>query len=344
MLLPNRHGSSDKYRYGFNGKEKDDELKGEGNSYDFGARMLDSRVGRWFAVDPLFIKYPYEGNYNAFGNNPILYTDIDGREIIIYLSNGTTINYKPGIKLPNDKFGDKIVKALNRIHSTGEGEIVVNLLTNSKKKYNINQSDILFAQNEKQQKENTSAEFSLGKNREFDKPVKEAIKKSEFDKAQSIIASVDELFIGAYDGNYELAWKLNGNNPDGVKMNFEIALAHELFHAYQFEAGSLSGEFLGGYIGTTSGGGPPLLEAQAVGFENYIRSSLFTDTEFGETRGFYSGNKISEFFVEPSWTDILIGHDKLDVIEFKKTGRAFSIWKQEFSEQAKSQGDRTLKK
>lgn len=44
MLVPNRHGSSDNYRYGFNGKEKDDELKGEGNSYNFEARIYDSRV------------------------------------------------------------------------------------------------------------------------------------------------------------------------------------------------------------------------------------------------------------------------------------------------------------
>ncbi|WP_317044843.1 RHS repeat domain-containing protein, partial [Flavobacterium columnare] len=61
-LIPNRHGASNQYRYGFNGKEKDDELKGEGNSYDFGARLLDPRIGRWFSPDPMekkirFIKH-----------------------------------------------------------------------------------------------------------------------------------------------------------------------------------------------------------------------------------------------------------------------------------------------
>ncbi|MFK7059864.1 hypothetical protein V3Q90_06970 [Flavobacterium oreochromis] len=46
-LVPNRHGSSkpNGYRYGFNGKE-DDQIKGEGNSYDFGARIYDPRIGR----------------------------------------------------------------------------------------------------------------------------------------------------------------------------------------------------------------------------------------------------------------------------------------------------------
>jgi hypothetical protein len=35
MLLNNRHGSvdSDSYRYGFQGQERDDEVKGEGNSF-----------------------------------------------------------------------------------------------------------------------------------------------------------------------------------------------------------------------------------------------------------------------------------------------------------------------
>ncbi len=45
MVMPNRNGSSDSYRYGFNGMEKDDEIKGNGNSYDFGARIYDPRVG-----------------------------------------------------------------------------------------------------------------------------------------------------------------------------------------------------------------------------------------------------------------------------------------------------------
>ena len=53
MLVPRRH-SNDDYRYGFNGKESDNELKGKGNSYDFGARMYDPRTGRWFARDDLF--------------------------------------------------------------------------------------------------------------------------------------------------------------------------------------------------------------------------------------------------------------------------------------------------
>ncbi len=42
--------SSD-YRYGYNGKEKDNEIKGEANSLDYGARIYDPRVGRWMCTD-----------------------------------------------------------------------------------------------------------------------------------------------------------------------------------------------------------------------------------------------------------------------------------------------------
>lgn len=62
--------------------EDDDEIKGEGNSYDFGARMYDPRVGRWFKRDPLERKYPDFSTYSFGFNNPILFIDPDGNEPI----------------------------------------------------------------------------------------------------------------------------------------------------------------------------------------------------------------------------------------------------------------------
>lgn len=34
-----------RYRFGFNGQEKDDETSGNGNSIDFEARIYDDRMG-----------------------------------------------------------------------------------------------------------------------------------------------------------------------------------------------------------------------------------------------------------------------------------------------------------
>lgn len=81
MLLPNRNASTDGYRYGFNGKEKDDELKGIGNSIDFGARMYDPRIGRWFATDKDFQLYPNQSAYSFSLNNPIKWDDDNGKHV-----------------------------------------------------------------------------------------------------------------------------------------------------------------------------------------------------------------------------------------------------------------------
>ncbi|MEW4925436.1 RHS repeat-associated core domain-containing protein [Algibacter sp. 2305UL17-15] len=80
MTLPNRHGATDDYRYGFQGQEKDDEVKGEGNSLNYKFRMHDPRVGRFFAVDPLTWKYPELTPYQFSSNSPIGMLEIEGLE------------------------------------------------------------------------------------------------------------------------------------------------------------------------------------------------------------------------------------------------------------------------
>ncbi len=63
--------------------EKVDELKGEGNSLDFGARIYDSRLGRWLSRDPLEKNFPSLSPYQFVENKPIYYIDPDGRKIIV---------------------------------------------------------------------------------------------------------------------------------------------------------------------------------------------------------------------------------------------------------------------
>jgi RHS repeat-associated protein len=80
MLVPSRHGSSDLYRYGFQGQEKDDEIKGEGNSLNYTFRMHDPRIGRFFAVDPLFKEYAYNSPYAFSENRVIDLNELEGLE------------------------------------------------------------------------------------------------------------------------------------------------------------------------------------------------------------------------------------------------------------------------
>jgi RHS repeat-associated protein len=68
------------YRYGFNGKENDNEVKGEGNQQDYGMRVYDPRLGKFLSVDPLAPKFPELTPYQFAHNSPIDGVDLDGRE------------------------------------------------------------------------------------------------------------------------------------------------------------------------------------------------------------------------------------------------------------------------
>jgi RHS repeat-associated protein len=81
-LMPGRNYSAGEkgYRFGFNGKEKDDEVKGEGNQQDYGMRIYDGRLGRFLSEDPLTKSYPSWSPYPFAMNRPIDGIDLDGCE------------------------------------------------------------------------------------------------------------------------------------------------------------------------------------------------------------------------------------------------------------------------
>ncbi len=80
MIMPGRNFQATAYRYGFNGKENDNEVKGSGNQQDYGMRIYDPRIGRFLSVDPLTAKFPYYTPYQFSGNSPIKFIDLDGLE------------------------------------------------------------------------------------------------------------------------------------------------------------------------------------------------------------------------------------------------------------------------
>jgi hypothetical protein len=68
------------YIYGFNSHEKDNEVAGVGNHYDFGGYGLDTRLGRRWQIDP--VEQPDLSGYAVFNNNPNFFADPDGESPI----------------------------------------------------------------------------------------------------------------------------------------------------------------------------------------------------------------------------------------------------------------------
>ena len=74
FLLENRAFDTEREKYKFTSKERDDE-----SSYDyFGARYYMSRIGRWGSVDVFQDNYISYSPYNYVTNNPIAFIDPNG--------------------------------------------------------------------------------------------------------------------------------------------------------------------------------------------------------------------------------------------------------------------------
>lgn len=81
MLQPGRtFSAATGYRYGFQGQERDDEFKGEGNSINYTFRVYDPRIGRFLSRDPLSEKYPFYSPYHFSSNQPIHAPELEGLE------------------------------------------------------------------------------------------------------------------------------------------------------------------------------------------------------------------------------------------------------------------------
>jgi RHS repeat-associated protein len=71
------------HRFTFNGKENDNDVKGEGNSLDFGARVYDSRIARFLSFDPYYSILPSISPFSYGANNPIIFIDNEGKNPIL---------------------------------------------------------------------------------------------------------------------------------------------------------------------------------------------------------------------------------------------------------------------
>ena len=143
MIMQARSFSSSRYRYGFNGQENDNEVKGSGNSYDFLFRIYDPRLGRFLSTDPLEKEYPWNSPYAFAENRPIDGKDLEGKEWENFMSKFK----KPGelkMKLPNAETAQRQAYSVS-VHNATKTFAEVkadfksapqDILSNSKAKFN----------------------------------------------------------------------------------------------------------------------------------------------------------------------------------------------------------------
>ena len=68
------------YRYFFNGQEGDNEVFGEMANFGYEFRQYDSRLGRWWSVDPKWSEYPEVSPFVFCNGSPIMLMDLKGEE------------------------------------------------------------------------------------------------------------------------------------------------------------------------------------------------------------------------------------------------------------------------
>jgi RHS repeat-associated protein len=111
--MPGRKFNSNQYRYGFNGKENDQETvsTGEGTQ-DYGMRIYNPALGKFLSVDPLTKKYAFYTPYQFAGNKPINCIDIDGLESFAVFDKGMNVMaIIPDLSQMQPKLSMKLVSA-----------------------------------------------------------------------------------------------------------------------------------------------------------------------------------------------------------------------------------------
>jgi RHS repeat-associated protein len=143
MLMPGRkYEAASGYRYGFNGKENDNDVKGEGNQQDYGMRVYDSRIGKFLSIDPLTKKYPQLTPYQFASNSPVMGIDLDGLEQY-YAADGNLLG-KVGksteiriIDTKGVKNATDLINKLNKTNNSKQREAFNTILrAGSKESYN----------------------------------------------------------------------------------------------------------------------------------------------------------------------------------------------------------------
>ena len=93
----------------------------------------------WLSVDPLADKYPSISPYAYCAWNPIKLVDPDGREITLWIEDGSgnTYEYKPNMTPTGDAAAQQQIQTLNEMYSSSLGQEMLDALIGSTNDYYI---------------------------------------------------------------------------------------------------------------------------------------------------------------------------------------------------------------
>ena len=98
-----------RYRYFFNGQKADNEVLGEGTFQNYGFRMYDTRIARFWGVDPLTKEYPMLTPFQFASCSPVWGVDLDGLEVVIYVERPEYLKVNVGHVFLSVGSGDDII-------------------------------------------------------------------------------------------------------------------------------------------------------------------------------------------------------------------------------------------
>ncbi|TAF44772.1 MAG: hypothetical protein EAZ64_06015 [Sphingobacteriales bacterium] len=98
--------ATSKYKFGYQGSEKDDDINGKGNYFTTEFREGDTRLMRWWSPDPKVDLQPWQSPYNYMDGNPVLNNDPDGDLPIETVWDIANVIYDIGAAVYNHSKGD----------------------------------------------------------------------------------------------------------------------------------------------------------------------------------------------------------------------------------------------
>ncbi len=273
--MPNRNFSASSYRYGFNGKENDNEIKGDGNSLDFEARIYDSRLGRFLSVDPDISKYPFMSPYCFAANSPLRYVDIDGKgpgDVIVHKYDSKVVNGKTHITV--EATINVTIKILNlSSHNVDVEKLGYKIATSAEKNfggessYDVKQQ-LMYDGGMRKKLTDVHVDANIKYNVRYE--VINSLDDKSIQKSDNVMVLVDEIktqgrmnaggLTNAVGGNFalvEVGEDNNPNKPDLYYNNIAATAVHEFGHqvgldeAYKFNqtTGVMESNSLGNIMG-----------------------------------------------------------------------------------------------